>query len=122
MTVTDSGGTRSGAFGGFEVLSGEQIPVRFVVNDATTTTGENVYLVGSVQELGDWDTSRAVGPFFNQVVHEYPSWYYDVNVPAGTSVEFKFIKRDDGGNVTWEFGSNRTDSTPSSGTGEYAGT
>lgn len=122
VTVTDSVGTRSGAFGGFEVLSGDQVPVRFVVNDATTTTGENVYLVGNVHELGDWDTSRAVGPFFNQVVHEYPSWYYDVNVPAGTSVEFKFIKKDGSGNVTWESGSNRTYTTPSSGTGEYTGT
>ena len=122
VTVTDAGGTSSSTFPDFEILSGDQVSVRFVVNDATTDPGENVYLVGNVHELGNWDTSRAVGPFFNQVVHEYPNWYYDVNLPKDRNVEFKFIKKDGSGNVTWESGSNRTYATPSSATGEYTGT
>ncbi|WP_158057182.1 alpha-amylase family glycosyl hydrolase [Halorussus halophilus] len=122
VTVTDAGGTSSSAYTDFEILSGDQVSVRFVVNDATTETGENVYVVGNVHELGNWDTARAVGPFFNQVVHEYPNWYYDVNLPAGRDIEFKFIKKDGSGNVTWESGSNRTYTTPSSGTGEYTDT
>jgi hypothetical protein len=122
VTVTDADGVQSDAFSGFEVLTADQESVRFVVNDATTETGENVYVVGNVHELGNWDTSRAVGPFFNQVVHEYPNWYYDVNVPAGTDIEFKFVKIDGSGNVTWESGSNRTYTTPTDSTGEYVGT
>jgi len=119
VTVTDANGTQSDAFSDFEILSGEQVPVRFVAQNAETVPGENVYVVGNVHELGNWDTDRAVGPFFNQVVHEYPDWYYDVNVPAGTDIEFKFVKIDDAGNVTWESGSNRVYTTPTSGTGEY---
>jgi predicted transcriptional regulator len=42
-----------------------------------------------------------------------------VNVPASTDIEFKFVKIDDAGNVTWESGSNRVYTTPTSGTGEY---
>lgn len=119
VTVTDANGVQSNAFDGFEVLTAEQVSVRFVVEDATTDTGENVYLVGNVHELGEWDTARAVGPFFNQVVHQYPDWYYDSNVPAGTTLEFKFIKIDETGAVTWESGSNRQYTTPTSGTDEY---
>ncbi|MFC7165391.1 alpha-amylase family glycosyl hydrolase [Halospeciosus flavus] len=119
VTVESSSGTTSTAFNGFEVLSGEQVTVRFIVDDATTETGENVYLTGNVHELGNWDTSRAVGPFFNQVEYSYPTWYYDVNVPAGQDIEFKFIKEDSSGNVTWESGSNHTYTTPTTGTAEF---
>ncbi|ELZ87682.1 cyclomaltodextrin glucanotransferase [Haloferax elongans ATCC BAA-1513] len=122
ITVTDANGVQSDAFSGYEVLSGDQISARFVVNDATTDMGENVYVVGNVHELGNWDPDRAVGPFFNQVVHEYPNWYYDVNLPAGADIEFKFVKIADDGTVTWESGSNRTYTTPTDSTGEYTGT
>ncbi|AFK18262.1 alpha-amylase [Haloferax mediterranei ATCC 33500] len=122
VTVTDANGAQSDPFSGYEVLSGDQISARFVVNDATTDVGENVYVVGNVHELGDWDTDRAVGPFFNQVVHEYPNWYYDVNLPAGTDIEFKFVKIASDGTVTWESGSNRQYTTPTDSTGEYSGT
>ncbi|KGX90124.1 hypothetical protein N783_01140 [Pontibacillus marinus BH030004 = DSM 16465] len=54
---------------------------------------------------------------FNQVIYSYPTWYYDVSVPAGTSLEFKFIKIDGSGNVVWEGGANHTYTTPTSGTG-----
>ena len=121
VAVTDASGAQSDAFTDFEVLSGEQVPVRFVVDDAETEWGENVYLVGDVHELGNWDVDRAVGPFFNQVCYEYPTWYYDVNVPAGRDVEFKFVKKDENGAVVHETGTNRTYTTPSNGTGQYRG-
>ena len=31
-----------------------------------------------------------------------------VTLPANTAVEYKFIKKDGSGNVTWESGANRT--------------
>ncbi len=121
VTVTDTDGVQSDAFADFEVLTDDQVSVRFVVNNAETDPGESVYVVGNVHELGEWNTDRSVGPFFNQVVYEYPNWYFDVNVPAETSIEFKFVKIDGDGNVTWESGSNRTYTTPSDSTGEYVG-
>jgi hypothetical protein len=37
----------------------------------------------------------------------YPEWFLPVSVPAGTTIEFKFIKKDANGTVTWESGENR---------------
>lgn len=120
VTVTNAAGTSSGTYDGFSVLTGEQTAVRFKVNDAETDYGTNVYLVGSVYELGSWDTANAVGPLFNatESIASYPTWFYDVSVPAGTTIEFKFVKIDGDGNVTWESGSNHTYTVPSEGTGE----
>lgn len=119
VTVTSAGGSTSDVSNGFEVLTGKQTAVRFMVNHAETDYGTSVYLVGNVPELGNWDTSKAVGPFFNatESIATYPSWFYDVSVPAGTTIEYKFIKKDGSGNVIWESGANHVYTTPSQGTG-----
>ena len=117
VSVVTSGGAASGTYGPVEVLSGKQSSVRFIVNGASTNLGQAIYIVGNVSELGNWDAAKAVGPFYNQVITKYPGWYYDVSVPSGRSVEFKFIKKDAAGNVVWESGSNHVYTTPASGPG-----
>jgi len=116
ITLKTSSGATSNTYNNINVLTGNQVCVRFVVNNASTVYGENVYLTGNVAELGSWDTSKAIGPIFNQVVYQYPMWYYDVSVPAGTTIQFKFIKKN-GSTITWEGGSNHTYTVPSTGTG-----
>nr|P31797.1 RecName: Full=Cyclomaltodextrin glucanotransferase; AltName: Full=Cyclodextrin-glycosyltransferase; Short=CGTase; Flags: Precursor [Geobacillus stearothermophilus]CAA41770.1 cyclomaltodextrin glucanotransferase [Geobacillus stearothermophilus]CAA41771.1 cyclomaltodextrin glucanotransferase [Geobacillus stearothermophilus]CAA41772.1 cyclomaltodextrin glucanotransferase [Geobacillus stearothermophilus] len=118
ITVQSSSGQTSAAYDNFEVLTNDQVSVRFVVNNATTNLGQNIYIVGNVYELGNWDTSKAIGPMFNQVVYSYPTWYIDVSVPEGKTIEFKFIKKDSQGNVTWESGSNHVYTTPTNTTGK----
>lgn len=120
VNVTVTSGTASDVFSGFNVLSNSQVSVRFKVNNATTTYGQNVYLVGSVPELGGWDTTKAIGPLFNDsaTIGVYPTWFYDVSVPAGTRIEYKFIKVDGAGNVVWEGGNNHVYTTPDTNTGE----
>ncbi|MDR9853901.1 alpha-amylase family glycosyl hydrolase [Paenibacillus sp. VCA1] len=115
IKIANAAGTESNVYDNFEVLSGDQVSVRFVVNNATTALGQNVYLTGSVSELGNWDPAKAIGPMYNQVVYQYPNWYYDVSVPAGKTIEFKFLKKQ-GSTVTWEGGSNHTFTAPASGT------
>jgi hypothetical protein len=117
IQVTTADGAKSNAYAGYEVMTGTQVPVRFKVNNATTNYGTNVYLVGSVEELGNWNAAKAVGPLFNNTasIGSYPTWFYDVNVPAGTKIDYKFIKKDSSGNVVWESGNNHTTVTPSSG-------
>lgn len=119
VTVRRSNGATSSAYPRFEVLSGKQVSVRFIVNNASTFFGQDVYLTGNVHELSGWNStsSGAIGPLFNQIVTQYPTWYYDVSVPAGQTIQFKFIKIDGSGNVVWEGGSNHTYTVPSSGTG-----
>lgn len=117
IQVTAASGAKSNSYAGYEVMTGTQVPVRFKVNNATTSYGTNVYLVGSVEELGNWDASKAIGPLFNNTasIASHPTWFCDVNVPAGTTINYKFIKKDSSGNVTWESGNNHTTVTPSSG-------
>ncbi|SHL91729.1 Glycosidase [Anaerosporobacter mobilis DSM 15930] len=120
IKVTTSTGSASNSYSGFEVLSGKQISVRFKVNNATTNYGTNIYLVGNIFELGNWDASKAIGPLFNNTstIGVYPTWFFDVSVPAGTAIQYKFIKKDASGNVVWESGSNHTVTTPNTGTAE----
>lgn len=111
VTVTNNG-VKSNVFK-YNVLSGDQNQVIFHVK-ATTNYGENIYVVGSIPELGSWDISKSTEAM---LCPGYPEWYLPVSVPAGTTFEFKFIKKDASGNVTWESSSNRviTSSSDSAG-------
>ncbi|MEV6160347.1 carbohydrate-binding module family 20 domain-containing protein [Streptomyces sp. NPDC052052] len=82
----------------------------FGVN-ATTTWGENIYVVGNQSALGNWNTDSAL----KLDPAAYPVWKLDVAMPAGTAFEYKYIRKDESGNVTWESGANRTATVPSSG-------
>ncbi|GAA4919231.1 alpha-amylase [Nonomuraea thailandensis] len=86
-----------------------QVPVTFGVH-ATTTWGTNVHLVGSTGALKNWNPAEAV-PLSPA---SYPVWRATVTLPANTSFEYKFIKKDGSGNVTWESGANRAYTTGSS--------
>lgn len=116
ITVVSASSSTSNTYDSFEVLTGDQVAVRFGVNNATTNLGTDVYIVGNVSELGNWNPDEAIGPMFNQVVYEYPTWYYDISVPAGERIEYKFIKKDGNGNVVWESGPNHSYTTPATGT------
>jgi alpha-amylase len=87
------------------------IATTFGVN-ATTVWGQNVYVVGNVAALGSWNTASAI--LLSSA--SYPVWSGTVNLPASTSVEYKYIKKDGSGNVVWESGANRAFTTPASGT------
>lgn len=93
------------------------VPVTFTVNNATTNWGENVYITGNCDELGNWDPEKAVGP---AVCPDYPAWTLTVYLPAGSNIEFKAIKKDESGNVTWQDGDNRTYTVPTTGTGQIS--
>ncbi|MGW2643754.1 carbohydrate-binding module family 20 domain-containing protein [Streptomyces sp. NPDC001393] len=74
---------------------------------ASTTSGTNVYVVGSIPALGGWDTSKAVALSSSG----YPEWSGEVSVPVNTSFTFKYLKKDSSGNVTWESNANRSAAT-----------
>lgn len=116
VKVRSASSVESNSYKSFNLLTGNQVSVRFIVNHASTVYGENVYLTGNTAELGNWDPNKAIGPLFNQIIAAYPSWYYDVSVPAGTELQFKFIKKN-GNAATWEGGANHSYITPASGVG-----
>jgi alpha-amylase len=79
--------------------------------NATTWYGQNVYVVGSLPALGDWNTANAV-PLSSA---SYPVWSATVSLPSGTAFQYKYIKKDPDGTVEWETGANRTATTGTSG-------
>lgn len=88
--------------------------VTFSINNATTSWGQNVYIVGNIPELGNWDPTAAIGP---AVCPNYPTWNMEISLPAGEEIEFKAIKKDEAGNVEWESGSNHSYTVPSEESG-----
>ncbi|MGV8153985.1 MAG: carbohydrate-binding module family 20 domain-containing protein [Alkaliphilus sp.] len=87
----------------YTVLSGDQVQTIFHVS-ANTNLGENIHIVGSIPELGNWDTNKCTEVMLNP---NYPEWFLPVSVPANTTFEYKYIKKDVSGAVIWESGVNR---------------
>ena len=85
--------------------------IAFAVN-ATTSWGQGIYVVGDVAALGAWQPAQAL----KLDAATYPVWRRTVTLPAGTVVQYKYIRKDSSGNVTWESGSNRSATVPASGT------
>jgi glycosidase len=115
VTVSDSRGHVSNSLP-FTVLAAKLIPVTFTVNNAAPTVpGDYIFLTGDTVELGNWNTTwdGAVGPM---LAPHYPDWFLTVSVPAGQTIQFKFIKIGANGAVTWETGSNHSYTVPMSGT------
>jgi len=116
VQLKNSGGTAANTIQ-YTVLTAKLIPVTFTVNNATpTNTGDYIFLTGSTIELGNWSTTwdGAIGPMLTP---NYPNWFLNASVPAGTQLQFKFIKIAANGTVTWENGSNHSYTVPTSGTG-----
>ncbi|MGC2245576.1 MAG: alpha-amylase family glycosyl hydrolase [Terriglobales bacterium] len=116
VTLKNSSGTAANTIQ-FTVLTAKLIPITFTVNNATpTSTGDYIFLSGSTIELGNWGTTwdTAIGPMLDP---NYPNWFLNASMPAGTNIQFKFLKIAADGTVTWENGSNHTYTVPSSGEG-----
>ena len=71
--------------------------------------GQNVFVIGNIAELGNWNTGAALA----LSSATYPVWRGTVNLAPSTTFEYKYIKKDGSGNVTWESGANRSYTTSS---------
>ena len=67
--------------------------------------------MGDRAELGSWNPASAVA----LSSATYPVWRASVTLPAGTVVQYKYVRKESNGAVTWETGSNRTATVPASG-------
>jgi len=111
IKVTKSGQTSNGFM--YNVLEGDQVQVIFKVN-VNTNMGDTIHVVGDIAELGNWDTNKCTE---SMMTPNYPEWFLPVSVPKGKTINFKFIKKDSNGNVTWESGSNRVFTSTTDGQG-----
>lgn len=80
----------------------------------STTYGENVFVVGSVTQLGSWDPANTVPLQANGYSSAYPLWSVTVALPAGTTFQYKYLKKEVGGGVVWESDPNRQFTVPRS--------
>jgi len=90
------------------------VKVDFTVNNFTTAPGQDLYVVGSVPELGSWDTTKAVK--LNYVSSTQWSGPVFFSTSKGAAIQYKYIWRS-GGTTTYENGANRSYTVPASGTG-----
>lgn len=67
-------------------------------------------MVGSIAAPGRWDTSKGV----KLSSTGSPIRSGALSVPVNTWFEYRYIKKDSSGNVTWESGTNRSYTTGSS--------
>lgn len=116
VTVNSPSGRVSNALS-YTVLAAKLIPVTFTVNNAgQTQVGDYIFLTGNTVELGNWSTTwdGAVGPM---LAPNYPNRFLTASVPAGKTIQFKFIKISASGAVTWEAGANHSFIVPTNGVG-----
>ncbi|MFC5699995.1 starch-binding protein [Cohnella faecalis] len=86
------------------------VAVTFTIKNATTVSGQSIYLVGNVAELGNWAPASAIAT----TASTYPTWKVTVNLVEGTKIEFKAIKKNASNGVVWESGQNRSYTVSSS--------
>jgi len=88
---------------------GPKVLVNFI-EEAWTVWGENVYLSGSLPQLGSWD------PFSALLLSsdDYPEWNVTTAIATNQGFEYKFLKIKDE-QVTWEAGDNRVFRAPVEG-------
>ncbi|XEV07362.1 hypothetical protein FSHL1_012649 [Fusarium sambucinum] len=72
--------------------------ITFSVKNVQVSSGQKVYVVGSVTELSNWspDDGIALTPSSSEGV-----WSVKVKIPSDTSFEYKYIKKTSSGDVTW---------------------
>ncbi|HEX5719946.1 MAG TPA: CBM20 domain-containing protein [Thermoanaerobaculia bacterium] len=86
--------------------------VDFTVNNYVTSPGQDLYVVGNVPELGNWDVTKAVK--LNWMDSDTWSGPVFFTASKGSAIQYKYIMRQE---TTWENGSNRSYTVPSSGSG-----
>ncbi|KAJ6087465.1 hypothetical protein N7467_006379 [Penicillium canescens] len=86
----------------------------------TTTYGEDVYVVGSISQLGSWSTSSAIALSASSYTSSNPLWTATISLPVGTTFEYKFIKKESDGSIVWESDPNRSYTVPTGCSGTTA--
>ncbi|NUR87477.1 MAG: DUF5110 domain-containing protein, partial [Nonomuraea sp.] len=90
----------------------------FRCDNGTTTTGQSVYAVGNVPQLGNWSVADAV----KLSPTSYPTWTATIGkLPPNTAVEWKCVKRQEANYPDtadqWQPGANTAFTSPASGNG-----
>lgn len=75
--------------------------VTFDLN-ATTTYGQNLYLFGNTTDVGSWNVNEALAGSASGYTDTRPLWTWTVELPAGTGLEYKFLRIEVNGDIVYE--------------------
>ncbi|XWX00858.1 hypothetical protein V2A60_008881 [Cordyceps javanica] len=78
----------------------------------TTQFGQTIKLAGNTEELGNWDTGKAVTMEASEYTADNHVWKVTVRLPAGKAIEYKFVNVQADGAVTWERDPNHSYTVP----------
>jgi hypothetical protein len=85
--------------------AGESAFVSFSCNNASTYVGQNVYVTGNLDVLGNWQAGDAV----KLDAANYPNWQTIISVPKNTNIEWKCVKHEEANaqaGLEWQSGAN----------------
>lgn len=89
-----------------------KVPIHFTCYNAWTTWGQDAYVVGNIEELGNWETPKAVK--LNAVTDPWQGiWNGVIELPPDTQIEWKCIIQEP---LQWQPGENNRITTPHVGT------
>ncbi|GGF29859.1 glycoside hydrolase family 15 protein [Subtercola lobariae] len=89
-----------------------------LTENASTSWGDTVYVVGASAALGSWKTDKAI----RLSSATYPNWSVRVSLPAGSAIEYKFFTKAADGSIHWQLPGNTTHTLPAGGDVTYTGT
>ncbi|KAM3134243.1 hypothetical protein pb186bvf_013663 [Paramecium bursaria] len=64
--------------------------------------GQELYLIGNIEQLGQWDVNNSL----HMIAKGVANWELDIEIPYNTNVEYKYLIKE-GYNFIWEEGENR---------------
>lgn len=101
LTVPADGGS---AVPAVAFYTGERVScsVTFTVNNANTTFGQTLYVVGNQTALGNWTPSQGV-PLTIQGSGANATWSGVAELPARSAIQYKYVKWN-GATAVWEAG------------------
>lgn len=82
------------AAGAPNVTASCQIQATFNVN-ASTYYGENIYIVGSTADLGNWDVANGYPLNSGDYTSARPLWDLTVALTAGETISYKYVRQED---------------------------
>ncbi len=83
---------------------------------ASTTFGQNIYLIGNVADLGAWNLANKTLMTASNCTGSTCDWTVTKNLAQNQAIQFKFTRDN-----TYEGGSNRSYTVPAAATGSYNG-
>src|SRR5207249_1767661 len=69
------------------------VAVLFTNAAVTTGSSTSVFVVGSIPQLGNWDTTRAIKMIASNCFGQTCDWSITIGIPEGTSYQYEFIQR-----------------------------